>query len=174
MAAASLVFLVLFLAATATLKQAAGRVDPRNLPVEKEAAATAGGVVVFLPPLPALPSYPPLPPLPSIPPFPTFPGFTPTPVSSSQPAHCMDPLTPVYSCVDYLTSATTAPTQICCQNFRELVNSNGSICLCHVITANPRLIRYINGTISQLRMLTLPFTCGSRIPLELLTYCFCT
>ncbi|CAM0954510.1 unnamed protein product [Alopecurus aequalis] len=126
------------------------------------------GVVVFFPPLPSLP---PLPALPSLPPFPALPGFTPTTPSPPQRANCLEHLMTVLSCVPYLTGASSAPPERCCTSFRALVDGSSSMCLCHVITANPALNRYINGTIEQVRMFGLPFTCSSRIPLQLI-YCF--
>jgi hypothetical protein len=89
-----------------------------------------------------------------------------------QPTHCLAYLVQVFSCLPYLTYATPAPPTICCDRFRLLLNSNGSMCLCNVIMADPHLRPYINGTIDTVRMYALPFTCSAGVPLQLIA-CLC-
>ncbi|KAJ1283015.1 hypothetical protein BS78_03G095300 [Paspalum vaginatum] len=86
-----------------------------------------------------------------------------------QPTECMTSLVGMLPCMDYLTNITvlTPPSQ-CCDGLKSIIK-DAPICLCHGM--NGDMNKFLPKPIDPIRMMILPLTCGTMLPIQTLFTC---
>ncbi|KAK3146681.1 hypothetical protein QOZ80_3BG0270140 [Eleusine coracana subsp. coracana] len=87
-----------------------------------------------------------------------------TPSPPAQPTECLTPLLGMMSCMDYLTNLTVlTPPSTCCDGLKSVIN-NAPVCLCHGMNGDMNSL--MPKPIDPVRMMILPVTCGTTLPLQ--------
>ncbi|KAJ1279987.1 hypothetical protein BS78_04G197700 [Paspalum vaginatum] len=86
-----------------------------------------------------------------------------------QPTECMTSLVGMLPCMDYLTNITvlTPPGQ-CCDGLKSIIK-DAPICLCHGM--NGDMNKFLPKPVDPVRMMILPLTCGTTLPIQTLFMC---
>ncbi|GJM95953.1 hypothetical protein PR202_ga12749 [Eleusine coracana subsp. coracana] len=92
-----------------------------------------------------------------------------TPSPPAQPTECLTPLLGMMSCMDYLTNLTVlTPPSTCCDGLKSVIN-DAPICLCHGMNGDMNSL--MPKPIDPVRMMILPVTCGTTLPLQIIFSC---
>jgi hypothetical protein len=98
-----------------------------------------------------------------------LPGSTPPSPPAAQPTECLTPLMGMMTCMDYLTNLTVlTPPSACCDGLKSVIK-DAPVCLCHGMNGDMNSL--MPKPIDPVRMMILPLTCGTMLPLQIIFSC---